>query len=153
MNLVRRIFIAAAIFILSPCLFAGSQDNAQAYALGVKMCEASAKLISGYAKWLSEARAWMDEQRAASPEKSQEIMQQFKVANEKSKDSLYEKTRIVFSNLRSNGDTIGLAKDINDLVMARAEVIGFSEPNMSRTYFQRNLESYCSEQIINLKLN
>ena len=120
---------------------------------GLNNCEATSKILSGYAKWLGDLRKAVDDDRILHPENYESNQSQLAISNEGSKDLLFKQLRGVANNLSGSNDMKGLVKDIQNLLMLKAEAIANSQPGMSKIYYERMLSSSCSEVISAIKLN
>ena len=130
--------------------FADAEGNARLYNFGITSCQASAKLVSGYAEWLGNLKKSVNEDIALHPENLTVDLKLLKDNNEKSKDILYGTFAKVHDALRANSEIKGLVKDLSDLVTGQAEALALNEPGMSRTYYQRSLDGFCSETMASI---
>ena len=135
----------------SSCAKDGVCSDAQVDSFLSTMCDIYAEGSSSYAKWVGEARAIADADIKKYPQHADEIEQQFYILNEKSKDILFNELRGTINNKNIHSDLKALVRTRQDLVMLNAEFIGKLHPNMSKTFYQRELEKICGNFLIELK--
>ena len=146
----KKIALALTLFLSGSASFADAEGNARLYNFGITSCQASAKLVSGYAEWLGNLKKLVNEDIALHPENLAADLKLLKDNNEKSKDILYGNFAKVNDALRASSDIKGLVKDLSDLLTGQAEALALNEPGMSRTYYQRSLDGFCSETMASI---
>ena len=145
-----KLFLALILSSAGSSSFADAEGNARLYNFGITSCQASAKLASGYSEWLGNLKKIVLDDNALHPEKSADNLKILVEKNEKSKDILYENFSKINNALRASSDIKGLIKDLSDLLTVQAETVALNEPGMSRTYYQRSLDRFCSETMASI---
>jgi len=147
---MKKILLTLILIAAAASSFADAEANARLYSFGLTSCQATAKFVSGYSEWLGNLKKIVDQDIKLHPENSVASNQILRGKNEKSKDILYEQLEKVNAGLRGSSDVKGLAKDLGDLVMRQAEILAIGEPGMSRAYYQRSLDAFCTESMLSI---
>jgi cell shape-determining protein MreC len=133
--------------------FANAEANERLFTYSLTACQSIAALVSGYAVWLGDFTKLVNDDIKLHPENSAKDRRLLKEANEKSKDKLYEGFQEINLRFRASADIKGLTSDLQGLVSTQAEMLGSTEPGMSRTYYQRSLDGFCSEAAVSIYQN
>lgn len=148
--MIKNIIFILMLISPASAVFADANGNARLYTFGLTICQASADLISGYAVWLGDVTKKVNDDNVLYPEKFNTNRKLLKELNEKSKDNLYSNLQKSQSSSRASAEIEGLIGEIHGLVSSRAEILGSSEPGMSRIYYQRSLNTFCAEEMASI---
>lgn len=151
--MLKKIILTLILTTPISSAFANAEANGRLFTYTLTVCQSTAAYVSAYAVWLGDFTKLVNDDIKLHPENSIEGRRLLKERNEKSKDKLYEEFQNINSRSRASADLKGLARDLQGLVSTQAEILGSTEPGMSRTYYQRSLDGFCSEAATSIYQN
>lgn len=138
------------LFIFSSNALAFNQDEANVDSFTIAICEVNAKALKAYAHWIGHVRAIANNEVKAHPLDKDKIESQYKEIKQKETDLIFNQMRGTLKP-KDEGAMNSLIRNIQDLVMNNAEILGELYPDMSESYYYRKLEEGCNVDISQMK--